>query len=396
MSKHITRRKRADGSYYPEWTFACMIRGKRIKRTLLATTEAEARKEAARLYKGLLSDQAAEYYQLLEAIKQRRTGASIGDIARRGLDLSEQVRKTAADQRRMVNQLYNVVAIANDLWRVHEGGIQGVRIGAQVPDRERIDKLPATVLDGALVKRYFRAALGVETLNWMEVYEGAKGINSRLKQARDLFRGLSAREKMGDLDLPDFKANGFLTGLLKEADGLPEPIEREAFAAMVETFEALKETRRDLWLVNLVIRQTGMRSLSSAMQVRPEWIRKLDDGCWLHVEGKTRYTIPVTEELSQEILSKEGPLFGPEGAALLREHTAILKGVIGAGVGHQVNHRLRDTVASAVYHWLGLEAAREALGHTSSAVTLASYARRMDVSELMKRELRAWKRVAKF
>jgi integrase len=358
----------------------------------------------------------------LNKLQRKRTHCTIGDITA-AVSAGDQTRKSLADQRRMVNQLYRVLAIALDMWIKHQGGVSGVKIGENIPDRPRIDALPATILNEDTKRRYFMHALGVDKLNWTATYEDAPGINSRLNQARDIFRGLTLPVNLAHLALPDLTA--FMKGRLRSNDALPEPVEADEFQKVIDLFDGLKAnsqsgTDRQVWLCNLVIRQTGMRSLSSAMQLHRDWLRKLQDGYWLNVEGKTRYQIPITDELATEILKSDNYTFcpnqakpGPEapiGAkaeweaacklnaarrqAILDEHTTLLKSVIGAGTGGQVNHRMRDTVASACYHWLGIATAQEALGHTDAKTTRKHYARRMDVSPLMKQEMRAWKRVA--
>jgi integrase len=355
--------------------------------------------------------------EYLNRLQRKRTCCTMGDVFERLNDESVLVRKTLKDQRKNVNQLYRVLAMALDeggagsLWEKHAGGISGVKIGEMVPDRARIHALPATVLNAETVTRYFKRALGVERLEWMTVYEGAGSINSRLLQARSNFQGLTFKLKLRDLELPDLE--GFMGGRLKTDDALPEPVLAAEFAKVVELFESLRDGGYGsqgywLWLCDLVIRQTGMRSLSSAMQLHRDWLQRLEDGYWINVEGKTRYQVPITDELAEEMLRSENFTFFPDApdadevarrrnaglrAALLDEHTVLLTGVIGAGSGGQVNHRMRDTVASACYHWLGMAVAQEALGHADVKTTRKHYARRIDVSAVMKHELRAWRRV---
>lgn len=379
-----------------EWTFAATVNGHRFSQKVPVhlTARADAARWARARVKELRAESsrtlAAEY---LRAIQRKRTGCTIGDVCARVSDPTQQTRKSPADQRRLVNCLRLVLAHAHNLWSIHAGGVAGVKIGARVPDKARIDALPATVLNAETVRKYFMACLNVTTLNWREVHEGANSINSILAHARGCFQGLT-KDLLEGLVLPDLA--GFLSRRLKTPSGKPEPVEAEVFAKVVELFDALKETRRDLWLCNLVIRQTGLRSLSSAMQIHRTWMRRLADGWWLDVEGKTEYAVPISDELAAEMLKREGHTFEGSSAqrrALLDEHTALLKGIIGAGDGGQVNHRLRDTVASACYHWLGIAVAQEALGHADEKTTRAHYARRMDVSPLMRAELHAWRRV---
>lgn len=348
---------------------------------------------ARMMMKNLRADASrAETERYLERIQLRRTGTTIGDVIERVLSKESQVRKNPYDQSCQAGCLRRVVAHALDLWLPGFPTGRGIHKGMRVPNAAKIDALPLTVLNADLVKRYFADKLGVDRINWLQVYDGALGINSILRHARSCFMGKTRQIKLAGLELPDL--TGFMELSLKQGEGKPEPLNAAQFDAMVSHFDGLRLTQPDMWLVNLVVRQTGLRSLSSAMQIHKDWLRKLNDGYWLSVTGKTRYTIPITDTLANEILRCDGFLFpASTRKTLLSQHTEILKGIIGAGIGGQVNHRLRDTVASACWSWLGLEAAQEALGHKSPQMTLSAYAARMDVSETMKHELRAWPRV---
>jgi integrase len=75
-----------------------------------------------------------------------------------------------------------------------------------------------------------------------------------------------------------------------------------------------------------------------------------------------------------------------------RTHNAWLKGMIG-GLGENVqgNHRLRDTVCSALWSLHGPAAAQEAAGHVDPKTTSKHYAKRMStVPAGMVRELGVW------
>lgn len=384
MGNFVARIPQADGS----------VRRYKQKVPESLRTQAEKVQWARTMARNLRAERSRaltdEYLEKLRCPWPR--GCTIGEIIAAAEDERNLVNKRREQQVRMVSSLRRVLAFAMDLWTVQRTRRKGVKIGARVPDSVKIDALPATVLNAETVRRYFCARLGVQRINWLELYENAVSVNATLHYARLIFMGKMRAVKLVDLELPD--VSGFMRLSLKEDAGKPEPLTAEEFEKVVAHFDALKETRPELWRVNLVIRQTGLRSLSSAMQVHRSWLRRLKDGAWLSVTGKTSYTIPVSEELAREIERCEGPLF-PEAAraALLREHTERLKALVGAGSGGQVNHRLRDTVASACWSWLGLEAAQEALGHKSPLQTLNAYASRMDVSEAMKRELQAWPRV---
>jgi integrase len=75
-----------------------------------------------------------------------------------------------------------------------------------------------------------------------------------------------------------------------------------------------------------------------------------------------------------------------------KKHNFWLKGMIG-GRGEKVqgNHRLRDTVCSALWSLYGPSAAQEAAGHVSPVTTSKHYAKHMStVPAGMVEELAVW------
>jgi integrase len=118
--------------------------------------------------------------------------------------------------------------------------------------------------------------------------------------------------------------------------------------------------------------------------------------------GTALYSVPVTEDLARIIRSRPaGPVLrGTEAERkelITTRHNSWLKAIIGGtGERGQGNHRLRDTVAAVLLSWLGIDAAKLALGHADERVTLRHYGRlRLDVSDAMRRELRAFERDSK-
>jgi integrase len=240
-------------------------------------------------------------------------------------------------------------------------------------------------------------------LNVSEPQEGNTTINSTLRQARTMFSRRAMAYLYGDIKLPD--VTGFMTEpMLPVEDAEPDPVREREFAAMMA---AAAEAPEEIALVNMILRQTGLRS-GSVEALRADWLEQMRDGYWLHVrvrKGRTAmYSVPITEELAAKILErKDAPaVVLPEGTAAQRHelvhkaHNEWLKRIIG-GSGERVqgNHRLRDTVATALLSWLGMEAAKLALGHADEKTTQRHCARlRMDVSEEMKAELVAWTRLS--
>lgn len=385
--------------YLPNWYFKFRFRGKQILRCTGTPVKAEAEKIEGAMRRGLHSENWKIALEAMEGAKLRRSHCSIAQIEKAYLDEGVKILKDPKQVRRNVNDLYQVLAWALDLWAVNEGGIRGVKLGSRVPDRTRIGALSAAVLTGKLVKDYFRAKHG-GALNLNEELEGNLSINSTLGHARDVFTPKAISYKFEGLALPDLR--GFLEEpLLPVLQAVPEPVKETEFAAMVAGASALGG---ELELVNMIFRQTGLRS-GSVLGLHRDWLERLRDGWWLHVrvrKGKTAlYSIPVGEELAGRILSRPGLTVLPGGSEGERKelvngrHNEWLKGIIGgAGERGQGNHRLRDTVAAVLKSWLGMEVAVEALGHADAKTTMKHYAKlRMDVSDLMRAELGAFQRV---
>jgi len=253
------------------------------------------------------------------------------------------------------------------------------------------------------VRAYYAARQG-GVLDVTGPQEGNLSINSTLNHARSIFSARSLSYKLGTLELPDL-ASFMKEPPLPTLDGEPEPVREAEYAAMLAAWAALPADD-ELRLVNLLLRQTGMRS-GSVAAVERDWLEDLRSGPVIHVrkrKGGTRlYSVPISEDLAAIIRSRPaGPVLLPKGTDRDRKelvtvrHNAWLKQIIGgAGERTQGNHRLRDTVATVLLSWLGIEAAVLALGHADRKTTLQHYGRlRIDVSDAMKQELRAFQRDA--
>jgi integrase len=183
---------------------------------------------------------------------------------------------------------------------------------------------------------------------------------------------------------------------LPEASVVPEPVRGDEFAAMLAAAEALPvgDVRRT---INLILRQTGMRS-GSLVHLHRDWMEQFPDGWVMHLRrvkgGTAEYSVPVTEEVAQAVLGSDGYTLPGDEAARARAvqaHSAWVKTVIGetASRSEQGNHRLRDTAASIAFSWLGRDAAVEMLGN-GREVNKKHYARlRIPVTDAMRHELRA-------
>ena len=101
-------------------------------------------------------------------------------------------------------------------------------------------------------------------------------------------------------------------------------------------------------------------------------------------KGEKNRKVPVTVDLVAKLRGRKGYLIGPaltntdRSDLVNRTHNAWLKGMIG-GLGEKVqgNHRLRDTVCSALWSLYGPATAQEAAGHVDPKTTSKHYAKRM-------------------
>jgi hypothetical protein len=324
--------------------------------------------------------------------------------------------KKREDARRNLTDLALVMAHALDMWTINEGGRRGVKVGARVPDLNRIRAVSVGRLNELLVNAYFlsrQIERGIATddfppkVSWRK-HEAHGAINSTLEHARDVF-GTSAQQRaFNHLNLPNMTS--FLKALsLPEGKRLPSPFKSQDFAALCETFDALRDTEPDLWLLNVISRQTGLRP-RYVMNLQASWLELgNEDQWWLVIEdrpdqgfevkeGTTNQTIPITRELRDLIAARpEGRVIAGQSHETAREnlckrHNHLIKTHLGEVGSHsQGAYRYRDTVASALAHLRGVDYAQWALGHTTSITTLKHYTSALTgVSDQMKRELRAW------
>ena len=343
-----------------------------------------------------------------EQARMVRQVATLGDIFAAYLADGVRILNKEKSQRRNVQSLRRVVAFAKGLWRVHEGGIPGVKIGAMVADEGKIAKLPASVLTGELREQYFRAAQG-GALDWNEPKDGNVSINSTLAQGCDVFSKNALYHKLKGLRLPPLE--GFLKGpWLPEEDSKPDPLTVAQWEAMMAAVPALDRAQPEMGLVNALLRQTGLRS-SYVEAARGNWLETHEGRTFLVIrnrqeEGfrKKRGTrdqqIPIGPGLAARLAArtgKTGYLVLPEGTATGRQelvgkqHNGWLKALIGgAGERGQGNHRLRDTVASVLWSVDCPTAAQEALGHSSVDTTAKHYGKNIHVCPGMREELAAW------
>ena len=363
--------------------------------------------------------------------RMRRVLGTIGEIGQCYLERCGVWRKScqAADgsfgahtantaARRAVTDLALFVALAKDMWVVNEGGRQGKKVGALVPDLERINRTSCDVLSEAGVRAYQLArqkSYGIVPDDAAELTLGAHmrnvGINSTLKNVWDLFGEEALRHAYaGRVALPDLKGFKNEKLLLKEplTARRPEPFVGTVFDDLCEAFDGLKDSDPEMWKLNLIMRQTLLRP-SFVLALTRENLLLVDDHASLaiysiahssEVQESPSIYVPLTEELREVMLAV------PKGARVIGEgwtaaalvdlqdrHNAIIKRIAGGRKYGQGAYRYRDTGGSVLMHEGGVKVARDALGHRSSDTTLAHYARALPaVSARQRQELRAWLR----
>jgi len=402
------------------FTFTFRFQGKQYTRRTDCTNRAGAEKLEKAYLKGLRSERGAEVLAFLQgdASRMRRVCASVGEVWDAYDAGWARWLKDGQAARRNLNDLALVMAHGLDLWTVNQGGRPGTKVGAKVPDLARIKRLSAGRLDRDLVRSYFLArqveaeiaatgADGQPVLMWREAVEHA-AINSTLDHACDVFSSAAREHAFHEVKLPDLSE--FLKAQrLPEGEVLPAPFTSAEFAALIAAFDAVRETDPDLWLLDLISRQTGMRP-SYIMGLRGSWLVQGEAGQWFielkarAVEGFSKKAntlnqfVPITPAIQALIAAKgEGLTIAGTASetarmAVRKRHNATIKAIVGQEGSHgQGAYRYRDTVASSLACLLGVDAAQWALGHTTTTTTLRHYARALPgVSDLMKHELRAW------
>jgi|GEM_PF-4715941 len=416
MSVFKLRRPKAQWSNpeVPEFydTYYLKIRGadgRQILRNTNATDKALAERLEAAAKRKIKAEGWQAMMDALEPVKGRATLCTFKQLFEAYEAEGVKVLKNAMYVQRNINAMRRVVATALDAWTIHTGGIQGKKIGAQVADWTRIGAMSTGILTAELREKYFQKAQG-GTLDWSEPQEGNTTINSTLAMATDLFSKDATYHKLKTLQLPG-TLDGFRKGpWLPEEDSRPEPLDGKQFTAMLKGAEELRRTRPALALVNAVLRQTGLRS-AYVVAIHASWLVKVGGRWHLEIRNRTEpkfrkkpgtrdQMIPLTRMVAAALLAnrrKGDYLILPGGTEKQREelvrmqHNEWVKTIIGGtGERTQGNHRLRDTVGSILWSIDKPTAAQEALGHSSVDTTAKHYAKRIDVTALMRREMGAW------
>ncbi len=394
--------------------------GKQVLRNTHATDKALAGKIEAAARRKIREESWQGLLDALEPTKARRTLATLGDIETAYLLEGVQIVKQDKAARDNVASLFRVVAWAQGLWTAAGEGMKGIKPGTRVHDAARIRKLSSGVLTGELVRAYFRERQGGKELDVSSRKAENRSINSTLNHARQVFSKRARAYKLGKLQLPDL--DGFMQEpMLPAAESEAQPLTGPEWDAMVKAAGKLAD--RELALVNQLLRVTGMRS-AELVALHESWLVQEGKGWAIEIrdrkekrakpeegekEGKVllpgfsqkgvkNRKVPVPVDLVATLRSRKGFLIGPKmtmtdrSDLVNRTHNAWLKGMIG-GLGEktQGNHRLRDTVCSALWSLYGPSTAQEAAGHVDPKTTSKHYAKRMaTVPAGMVKELEPW------
>lgn len=195
-------KRTVNGQKSETYYFKITFQGKQILRNTWTSDKAKAQQFENGWKRKLREGKANEFLAALDGLKTRRQCCTIGEICAAWEDEAVRIMKDDKGNRRVPAELRRVVANARDLWTKHTGGVRGVKLGDPIPDKARIDTLPASILTGALVHEYFKARQdGV--LDVSEPQPGNTSINSTLRQARVAFSRKAMAYKYEKLKLPD-------------------------------------------------------------------------------------------------------------------------------------------------------------------------------------------------
>jgi hypothetical protein len=222
-----------------------------------------------------------------------------------------------------------------------------------------------------------------------------RGINSAIRLAVSIFHeGLEAGYSRAGVVL-DFKSIRRVQWLPETTLKLPK-LPKDSEEKLIKALPALKESNRAMWRAIMIARYAGLRS-KEISNARRSWLVQTSAGAWCfevcdrpeegwwHKTGED-YTAPIlSQELIDDLLAcpSDGPLVPVEGS---RDHffDKLCADWIRQFIPppNKTLHRLRalyaealrDATANAILaQQAGTEAARKALGHTTSATTVKHY-----------------------
>ena len=366
------------------YTLDCKVAGKRVRLRLEATTVKEAEGIAVMEIKKL--QEASNGVGAARAVKERgRQGvATVAEVLKRLL---------GGDK---VAEVRTLRTYGSSLLRV-------ARVADPVRARALNLKLDL-VLTQANLEKFFSKGQGRPSgVNWVDHLPANGGLMSAIGNLRALFTSKLCRDRFGDLVLPDLEPLRTLRGLPVEHKGFI-PWDEEVYRAMDEASLKLKDEQPELWLVNALLRRTGVRD-AELLAAKRDWIEEdaATGRAWLVIKnrgaefkvlkhGRAYRRLELDEELKGVLLPKKGYLITApaqvnepgtgtrtsSGEApwarydfIYRTHCEWLRQFIPDRV--KANHELRMYAGSLVFKRDGLAAASYFLGHKSVVTTERYY-----------------------
>ena len=218
-----------------EYAIKFRWKGKQVMRSTGLTDKRVAKARGNKLADEFVGDQGDVIMQALNQAARRRVFCSVRDIETAYEDLSVVLIEDATQRRRNILDLRLVLARALGLWKKNPTGTgrqNGVPVGGEIADVERIGALSAGVFTDELVKDYFRIASG-GVVNFTLRRAENRSINSTLSHARAVFSPRTMAHKFAKLALPNL--DGFMKyPLLPEPQVVPEPVKDADFSRMLE------------------------------------------------------------------------------------------------------------------------------------------------------------------
>jgi integrase len=271
------------------------------------------------------------------------------------------------------------------------------------PVKARTLRLDVVLSEANLLKFYANGQGRKDGVNWKDELDVNGGLNSAVGNLKSLFTEKMIRQKFADLHLPDLEPLRKLSKLPQEAKRFQE-WPTGVYEAMHEASLKLKVEQPELWLVNAMLRQLGLRD-AELLAARRDWI-EVDSAtgrAWLVIKnrgtefmvlknGRSMRRLELDAELKAVLLPKTGYLIeAPVRAAIpdtgiratsgdafwarhdfiYRTHCEWLRAFIPDR--KKANHELRMYAGSLVFKRDGLAAAAYFLGHKSVTTTERYY-----------------------
>ena len=269
-----------------------------------------------------------------------------------------------------------------------------MRESLDLKTNQAVDRLPATVLDGQLIDRFFSKRLDGYSAG-KELEARKRGANSLLADARMVFnrRLLALGVYPGLPDIRSFTDYPPLKEMPVTYDyGKTEQWVQRIFTELPN----LKESDPAAYLLFRLAAGCGLR-MQEAMQARKEWITKLGDRLVIHVQatddwvpkGRKDRRVPLPEDIYADLLTMSDDSEYVVPAATANERSK--------GVSRRLSKWFNDLgwpfekKAHELRKWFGAQvatqtkslfAAQRLLGHASAKTTDNYYADLVDMPDV--------------